>query len=130
MIKTTIELIYQTLFNFFVKRDGYNSLTHILASLLTLGVFFLITTNVLLVINVFSNDAISLPQNKGLVWLISLIVGGLNYFFLFSILRIEKEGSGENKVFNIDSKKSNGILRILTVVAICWCLSAAIEIIF
>jgi hypothetical protein len=58
------------------------------------------------------------------------MVGGVSYFFLFSILKIEKEGNGENKVFNIDPKKSNGILKILTVLAICWFLSAAIEIIF
>ncbi|SFG56571.1 hypothetical protein SAMN04489864_10171 [Pedobacter insulae] len=83
------------MFNFFANRDGYNSLTHVLAGAVTVLCLITVVLNFVSLLSLIVNFPLNIPFGKGgkvLLALFSMIVG---YFVLFSIFKFSK--NGENK---------------------------------
>lgn len=111
MIKRLLEPIYQTLFNYFVKKDGYSKVSHVFISLCMLILLLFVVADVLFLLSIIADNKITFKQNKGTNYLLIIILGAMNYVFLFHLVKIEKEGDGDQQMFPLDPTKSKKILR-------------------
>ena len=94
-MKNAIETTYKTMFNFFVNKDGYNNLTHLLASAATILLLIIAILNIVSLLGLFINLPLNIPFGKGgkmLLAIVSIIAG---YFLFFSVFKFSKDG--ENK---------------------------------
>jgi hypothetical protein len=129
MFKSVIEQLYRTIFNFFVKKDGYSPLIPFLTSICILGLFALMVGCVYLLIDLFYRNALSLPHGARFkVALIFFLFSILNYIFLFSFLKIEKKGDHEDHIFKMDSVKYQKTLRIVLIIILTFFAITAIYI--
>lgn len=103
MIKRLIEQFYQTMFNYFVKKDGYCSVTHYLASISIMMIYIFLIADTFAIANIIRPGLIGFSTaKKGAAFIIIIIISLLNYLFLFQILKLEKEGDQDNRLFVID----------------------------
>ena len=104
MIKIKLIRLYEVMFNFFTKKDGYDSTAHIFPSCvvgLTLLFFFL---SIACLISLITGEPFLYHShiNKGLSFLYAAIYFVLIYIILFHVLKIEKQGSEEHHLFLMD----------------------------
>ena len=119
MIKHVIEQFYQTMFNYFVKKDGYSSLSHYLASLSVMMIYIFIIADAFAIGNLIRPGLIGFSTApKGAVFLIIIIISLLNYVFLFHILKMEKEGDQDNRQFVIDEVQYKKTLKAFIIIGI------------
>ena len=103
MIKRLIEKFYQTMFNYFVKKDGYSSITHYLASMMIMLICIFFVADAFAIANIIRPRFIGFSTApKGKVFLVLVIMSILNYLFLFQILRLKKEGDQDKHLFLIN----------------------------
>lgn len=103
-----IEIVYKTMYNHFVKKDGYNSTSHVIAAAATClcNIFFLM--NGYLIINILINKSmISFSFTKLTGFLIIAILMALNHALLFKVLKFSKKGDGPNNLFNLEKSTRN-----------------------
>lgn len=114
MFKSAIEPLYQTLFNYFVKKDGYNSIVPFFTGFALFATFIFALGSLALLINLFFNNVlISKYSNKGIILFGIIVFAILNHLFLFNILKLEKEGDFDDHLFRIEPKQYKRNLRII-----------------
>lgn len=102
-----IEIVYKTMFNHFVKKDGYSSSSHMIAGAATFlcSLFFL--GNCFFIIKIIFNNPMPISINKVTGSIMAVILIILNHFLLFSVFKFSKNGDGPSQLFNITKKNSN-----------------------
>jgi|GEM_PF-6434651 len=116
MNKSLVESIYQPIFNFWVKKDGFSSgTTPFLAALSTLAVFFFGVGDVLFLINIFFDDPIRFPVNQGTLWLSLIFVSFVNYYLFFHIFKIEKSGKSSDFLFELEESRYRKVLYLIAI---------------
>ena len=96
-----IYTVYKSIYNFYVRRDGYRTTTHQIAGGLT-G-FFNLCILLILYAGYKKITGIGLPVRE---WRF-LIAGAYivaNHFFLFNVLKFSKNGDMANGQFNISKE--------------------------
>lgn len=99
-----IEIIYKTIFNHFVKKEGFNSTTYALAGAATFLCAFLFLVNCFFIFNILSGNAIPFSFSKGMGMLLAALLLTLNHLLLFNILKFSKKGDLANNLFNISKE--------------------------
>jgi len=102
-----IKTVYKTMFNHFVKKDGYSSSSHVIAGAATFlnSLFFLL--NCYFIVKVLFNNPISFSVQKGTGMFIAVILTFVNHYLLFNVFRFSKNGDGPNQLFNLTRKEYN-----------------------
>jgi len=111
MLKSKLELLYQTFFNYFLKKDGYNNKTHIVASAVSTLVYVLTIFSCLGIINIFTHDLLHFKIEKPKSWLLVFIVMFAVYLFHFYGLKFSKKGENEDGSFNLSGKSYKSTLK-------------------
>lgn len=110
-----IIILYKAIFNFNVRKDGYNQLTHILSTaILSLLIFILVINISTLISFIFKNPFYS-NLSKGIVWSCIVIFVFSFYLFLFKYLNISVKGDTENFLFNLSSSENIIALRFIII---------------
>ena len=103
MIKK-IEDFYRVMFNHFANKDGLSQFTHVIASAATGLMFLIFFVNFISFAGFILNRPLSIPNNKGFVWLFTILYLVIIYYFLFSVLKFSKTGDN-NSLFSLEKKK-------------------------
>jgi hypothetical protein len=119
MVRSTIKLSYQTMFNYFVQKDGYTRLTHYLASFYILITFIFLIGDLFHIANLIHPSLIgfSAPK-KSVSFLMIIIISLLNYLLFFQILKLEKEGEPHDHLFIIYKVQYKRTLKAIIAIAI------------
>jgi|GEM_PF-5113526 len=89
MIKHVIKQFYQTMSSHFVKRSGYSTLSHYLASITLMMSFVFLIADTFAIANLICPGLLVFSTaTKGLVFIVIIIISLLNYLFLFRIFKI------------------------------------------
>lgn len=101
---TPIEIVYKTMYNYFVKRDGYKVNSHTIAGAPTFLCNICFLLSFYCIINLIVNRSISISIGKvpGLMIIGLLMVS--NHYLLFGILKFSKNGDSANCFFSIDKR--------------------------
>ncbi len=104
MIKRKLANLYKVMFNYYVKKDGYSSTSHILPSLMVgLTIMFLFLSVMGLISLITGQSFLYHAENgKGLVSIFIAIYFLLIYIMLFYGFKVDKHGSEENHLFFIN----------------------------
>lgn len=129
MIKNVIEQFYQTMFNYFVKKHGYSTISHYLASLSVMMIYVFLIADIFAIANIIRPGLIGFSTApKGEVFIIIVIISLLNYLFLFQALKLEKEGDQENRLFVIDEVHYKKTLKLFLLIGISFFVLEAVVI--
>ncbi|SFG56507.1 hypothetical protein [Pedobacter insulae] len=101
---TPVEIVYKTMFNHFVKKEGYSQSSHVIAGAATSLCNLLFLANCYFLVKIiFSNPIpISFTKVEGLITSGVLII--INHYLVFVVFRFSKNGDGPNQLFNITRK--------------------------
>ncbi len=114
-MRLVLESLYKSIFNYWVRKNGYTSLTPTLASICSTLVLLILFFDILFLINIFEDNIIRFNVNKGILWLSILLAVLLNHVLYFDILRIPKAGKTNDLLFEVDDRKSGRILKFVVI---------------
>lgn len=94
------------MFNFFVNKDSYNTVTHILSSTVTTLTLIIVTLNVVSLFSFIINSPLNIPFGKGGKLLLSICSFIFGYLLLFKLFKCSKTGDADF-LFDITKKETN-----------------------
>jgi len=103
-MKKVIELIYTAIYNFYVKKNGYSSSSHLVASMMTGLVMMIFALNIISLLTILTKNQWYANFGKGTAMLSFILFFGFIYLLLFNIFHFSKNGHTENYLFQIDPK--------------------------
>ena len=107
MNKNPLEIVYKTLYNHFIKLDGFHPKTHVIAAC-GVGLFvMLFFINSFVFITLISNQSFSMKTDKTTEWVSGIFIMVLNYYFLFNIFKFSKNGDSMGYRFKLEKKESS-----------------------
>ncbi len=124
-----IKLLYYTLFNYTIKKDGYSVVTHIAASFFLLVLLVCAIADFLLILNIIVDNlfGFSHVRKGGIIFIIAL-GGVLNYLFIFNVLKFEKIGDRDDHLFTLEPKKYKLAQVIIITILVSLCILLVIDI--
>lgn len=108
-----IKLCYQSISNFFVQKDGFNSFIPILSSSIMLLFVLMVILLPICIINLLIDNLIVIEVNKPFTLLGISVVLVLNYLLIFNVLGIEKYSANEDHLFEVDEEKYNKVIKLM-----------------
>jgi hypothetical protein len=99
-------ILYKAIFNFIVKKDGYNQLTHILSTAIISLFFFIFVINISTIISFIFKNPFYSNLSKGFVWSCIVIFVFSIYLFIFKYLNISVNGDTEDFLFKLSSSEN------------------------
>jgi len=89
------------MFNYFLKKDGYSGVLHVLASMICTLAYALVLGSGVFIVNIFLDHKIRMNISKPVSTLFLLGLIYLTYVIHFSILKFNKKGENEDGSFKI-----------------------------
>jgi hypothetical protein len=128
-VMAIIKLLYYTLFNFIIKKDGYSIVTHVAASFFLLVLLLCAAADILLILNIIVDNLIGFSHlRKGVIMFVIFSGGLLNYLLVFNILKFEKIGDAHNRMFTLEPKKYELARVIIITILVSLCILLVIDI--
>jgi len=124
-----VQLIYRTIFNFYVKQDGYSKMHPFAATMSLLAVLCCLVVDVILILRIIFDASIGFHIPKAILYFGILIGCAIFYYFLFYILKWEKEGDTDDHLFPLEPKEFRKGITIILAIVLGACVLAAIDII-
>lgn len=103
-MKKILSLLYTTLYNFYVKKNGYSTSSHLIASLYTGLVIMMFVANIAILLTIITKNQYYANFGKGTAMLLLILFFTLIYLLLFNFFKFSKNGNTENYLFQIEPK--------------------------
>jgi len=100
------------MFNYFLKKDGYSGVLHVLASMICTLAYVLVLGSGVFTVNIFVDHKIRINISKPVSSLFLLGFIYLTYVIHFSILKFSKKGENEDGSFKISRSDYSSSLQL------------------